>query len=167
MQLNAIEQAIAIASTIGTLLDMYTDRQSGAIQEVRRVQTRFMRQRAKTNRKEFIRAVTVADQVWRDTIVRFENEKRPIELLTSCMRLYDVYEHELSKYALITQKRMEKMLINVAEHTSEEIEKSSFDVIDFLINQYFPYTGKRRMTLKEKMELKHGIPHAIDDMQER
>lgn len=149
-KLSNLEQAICVASIMGSLLNMYdVNKINSNINQVKRDINTLIRKRAKSNRKEFVRAITVGDRVWGDAIKNYKGVK--IEVLTGCMKLYNIYETELNKFANISNKKIEKMLLGVDAMIDFDVESSSYAVFDFIIDELYKYTGKRKLSIRERI----------------
>ena len=146
-----LHNAIIITSIIRSLLSSYDakDRKENIkpIQILRQRCKKFMTSRSRTNYKVFLESVKIGDAVWQDTINHFASKNLKIEVTSTVIRLYDLYEAELSKYASIHSKQIEALAIHQTDVTSKDIEHTSYEVADYLLEKLGAFTGKKRRKL--------------------
>lgn len=139
-----LQNAIIAGSIIGSLLSNYNPNETNKnLKQIRADIKKMMYRRSRSNKKEFVEAIAIADKAWSDTINHFTkiNEQMPIEALNSVMRLYNLYAEPLKRFANISEKKMEKLMFKIEERVSQEHENNSFEAIDFLLDRLSESTG--------------------------
>lgn len=108
---NNLINTIMIASIIGSLMEMYDPKirreRSSAIDIIRARLKKFMFIKSRSNKREFLIAISNADRAWHKTIKYFANIKPQIEIVATVIRLYSVYSDLLGRYANINDKQIE------------------------------------------------------------
>ncbi len=145
-----LQNAIIMSSIMGSILSSYDaklakDRRK-PINTLRKRIHKFMFTRARTNKNEFLAAIKYSDKVWRECVNHFADKKISIESVSTLVRLYDLYEEPMSRYANINEKQMESF----AKDTSMcdlSIETNSYEVADFILNKLSKYTDIKRRKL--------------------
>ena len=155
MATSPLQNAIIAGSIIGSLLamcDPNVNNKSVAI--IRANIKKMMFKRSRSNKKEFLEAVKISDTVWQETINNFFDKKLSLEVLTTSMRIYDIFEAPLTKFANVSHKKIEKMMMKVDERIDADIEANSFIIADFMIDRLSDFTGLTRDTsFKDKIEI--------------
>jgi len=146
-----LHNAIIITSFIRSLLSSYDakDRKENIkpIQILRQRCKKFMTSRSRTNYKVLSESVKIGDAVWQDTINHFANKNLKIEVISTVVRLYDLYEEELGKYASIHSKQIEALAIHQTDVTTKDIEHTSYIIADYMLERLSAFTGKHRRKL--------------------
>lgn len=144
---NPLQDAIIIASIIGNLLSAYNEerivRPKKSLDTVRSRIKKFMASRSKSNKKEFLKAVLYADTAWKKTTRHFSKQKLEIEVVSMTIRLYGLYDKELSRYANINDKQIEAFAYQAEQKIEAYIEKNSYEMADFLLDEISRFTGKK------------------------
>lgn len=122
-----------------------------SIQELRARFKKFMYVRSRTNKKEFLEAIKYADEAWRKMVEHFMEQKLAIEAVSTIIRLYDLYEEPLTKYANVRAKQIDAYAMGISEDTTLQLETNSYDVADYLIEQLAVFSGIRRVSKFKKV----------------
>ena len=132
--MNKIQRSIAGVSLMHTLFQEYKAGELHSSGEIIRKRTaKYMRQRSKTNRKEFIDAIMATDKAWKETIAHFVKDHVKIEAKSTIRAIYNYFEEEISKYANIRAEHIEKFLI--IGTSDAEAEHNSDMVVDYLVER--------------------------------
>lgn len=88
--MNKIQRSIAGVSLMHTLFQEYKAGELHSSGEIIRKRTaKYMRQRSKTNREEFIDAIMATDRAWRETIEHFVKDHVKIEAKSTIRAIYN------------------------------------------------------------------------------
>lgn len=148
--MNNIQKSIIGASLMHTLFQEYKAGELAKSGElVRKRVAKYMKQRARTNQRDFIDAIKLSDKAWRKTVLHFAKENVKIEAKSTIRAIYDYFEQELSKYANIREEHIEKFLIVGTDDA--EAEHNSQMVIDFLIECLG--MEKRKSVFKTRLDI--------------
>ena len=129
-----LQKAIAAATLINTLFNEYKAGELNSTGEkVRKKCAKFMRQRANSNRQDFLIAVKKTDDAWRNTIDHFLKENMKIEAKTTIAAIYNYFDSEMQKFLKLTEKQMEQFTI--MSTSDAEAEANSSTVVDYLVEQ--------------------------------
>ena len=132
--MNNIEKSIAAASLIGTLFNEY---EAGTLnragEEVKKKIGKYMRKRAKSNPKDFQNSIKLTDKAWQNAINHFAKDNLRIESKSTIRAIYNYFSKELSKYAKVSDKNIERMMINATDDA--EAEHNSDLVVDYIVEQ--------------------------------
>jgi len=146
-----LHNAIILSSILGSLLSEYDVKNPKEnikpIQILRKRLRKFMSSRGRTNYKIFLESVKIGDEVWKKSVDHFASKNMKLEVISTFVRLYDLYEDELSRFASIHNKQVEAFAIHQTSSLSKEIEHSSYDVADYMLNELSVFTGKKRRKL--------------------
>ena len=158
MNTTPLQHAIIISSIIGSIMSHYdpalaADRKN-PINEIRRRIKKYMFTRSRSNKKEFLEAVKYSDIVWRTSVNHFAKHNIKIDAVSTVIRLYDLYAHPLSRYANINEKQMEAYAYK-SMLDDNDIEQSSYEVSDFILDQLATYTGIKRKKLNLLQRVKN------------
>ena len=148
--MNNIQKSIIGASLMHTLFQEYKAGELAKSGElVRKRVAKYMKQRARTNQRDFIDAIKFSDKAWRKTVLHFAKERKRIEAKSTIRAVYDYFQEELSKYANIREEHIEKFLI--VGTNDAEAEHNSQIVIDFLIECLG--MEKKKSALKSRLDM--------------
>jgi len=129
-----LQKAIAASTLMNTLFNEYKAGDLNSTGEkVRKKCAKFMRQRANSNRQDFLVAVKATDEAWRNTINYFAKEKLKIEAKTTITAIYNYFAPEMQKHLKLTEKQMEQF--SIISTDDAEAEANSSTVIDYLVEQ--------------------------------
>ena len=129
-----LQKAIAASTLMNTLFNEYKAGELNSTGEkVRKKCAKFMRQRANSNRQDFLLAVKKTDEAWRNTINHFAKENMKIEAKTTIAAIYNYFDPEMQKFLKLTEKQMEQFTIITTDDA--EAESNSITVIDYLVEQ--------------------------------
>ena len=132
--MDKLEKSLIAATLINTIFHEYNSGELNSSGEIVRHRiARLMRQRAKTNKKLFLEVIKKTDIVWKDAINHFAKEKMKIEAKTTIMAFYNYFNMELERFANITDKHIEKMMINSVSDV--EAEHNSDIVVDYIVQK--------------------------------
>lgn len=147
---SELQKAIAVSSMIGSILANYDPKKASdrkkPIQVLKARIKKMMFKRSRSNKKEFIDAVTISDVIWRKAIEHFEKQNVTIEAVAITIRLYDLYEPQLSRFTNINERQIEAFARGMDSHHYED---SSYIVADYLIEKLAPFTGAKRENSQE------------------
>jgi len=151
--MNNIEKSIIAASLIGTIFSQYEAGElNRAGEEVKKRIGKYMRKRAKSNRNEFGNAILNTDKAWQDAINHFVNDNVRIEAKSTIRAVYNYFSNELTKYANVSDKHIERMMINTT--SDAEAEHNSDTVVDYIVEQLgFP---KRKNAFHARLAILKG-----------
>ena len=143
-----LQNAIIISSIIGSIMSHYdpalaADRKK-PINEIRRRIKKFMFSRSRSSAKEFHEAIAVANAAWENAVNHFADKNIKIDAVSTVIRLYDLYADAMSRYANIHEKQMERYANGAY---SGEIELTSYEVSDYILDQLSEVTGVKRRRL--------------------
>lgn len=145
-----LQHAIMLGTIIGSIMSNYNpyiaDERKKPIETIRKRLKKFMFKRSRTNEKEFLGAVAFANIVWRKSVNHFAEQNIKIDAVSTIIRLYDLYAEPLSKYANIHEKQMEAYAYG-SEMQDADIEQTSYEVSDYIIEQLSVFTGIKRKKL--------------------
>jgi hypothetical protein len=149
-----LQNAMMLSSIIGSILSNYDpkvarDRQK-PILILRERFKKFMYVRSRSNKKEFLEAVEFADIAWKNSISHFVQQKLTIEAVSTIVRLYDLYEEPLTKYANVRVKQIEAYAAGITNDTTLEYEMNSYEVADYIIEQLATFSSVRRVSKFKK-----------------
>lgn len=149
---SPIQNAIIAASIMGNLLSFYDHRikqeRTKSSELLRSRVRKFLATKSKTNKNEFLKALSYSNFAWQKMIDVFVKNKTPIELATAVMRVYGLYSEQLNKYANINEKHMDSFASEMIGEITLEIEQSSYVVVDFLLDELAKFTGVKRKILR-------------------
>lgn len=149
-----LQNAIMLSSIIGSILSSYDPKvardRAKPIQILRARFKKFMFVRSRSNQKEFLEAIKYADTAWRNSINYFAEQKLKIEAISTIVRLYDLYEEPLTKYANVRAKQIEAYAAGVTDETTLEHETNSYEVADYITEQLAIFSGARRVSKFKK-----------------
>jgi hypothetical protein len=149
-KMNSVQKSLVGASLINTLFFEYKCGELNSSGElVRKRIAKYMKQRSKTNRSDFIIAIKTTDTAWRDAINHFAKETLKIEAKSTIRAIYNYFSDELSKYANVRDEHIEKFLI--MSISDAEAEHNSDIVIDYIISQIG--LEKRKSLFKTKLAI--------------
>jgi len=150
-QVTKLQTGIIVGSMIGAVINMYSLKESAKpVNTLKKRIRQMMLKRSKSNPKEFEEAIKIADTIWRDAINEFEARKIKIVTSTTVLNFYTYYENELKKYVGITEKNIESFLL-WSGYSTVELEATSYEVTDYILDKLEPYTSIKRKSLKEKL----------------
>ena len=150
-----LEKALIGASLINTIFMEYGQGELSSSGElVRKRIGKFMRQRAKTNRKTLLNAIKTTDKAWRKTINHFANDRLSIEAKTTIAVIYKYLEKDLEKFANIKDKDME--MFSIQTTSDLEAEKNSTTIIDYLMNE-IGIEKKKSLFSGKKLIIKNNL----------
>jgi len=150
-----LQNAIMISSIIGSIMSNYDPRVAAdrkkPINEIRRRIKKFMYKRSRTNAKEYDEATMLANTVWKKSVNHFIDKQMKIDAVSTVIRLYDLYEDVVSKYANIHNKQMEAYAYGAY---SGDIELTSYEVSDYILDELSSITGvkRRKLNLLQKVK---------------
>jgi hypothetical protein len=149
MKTTNLQNAIMLSSILGTLLSHYDVKNpkenKKPIQVLRSRLKKFLFKRNRSNPKLYKEAILLANDIWSAAFEYFKDDKTPIELVSTIIRLYDVYEEELSKFANIHNKQIEQFALS--NNVTRDCELNSYKVADYLIDKLSVHTDKKRRVL--------------------
>jgi len=150
-----LQKAISAATLMNTLFFEYKAGQLNTTGEkVRKKVAKFMRQRAKSNKSDYIFSVQKTDEAWRATIDHFAKYKMKIEAKTTISAIYNYFAPEMQKFLKLSEKQMEKFAI---DSTSDaEAEANSSTVVDYLVQQ-MGIEKKKSAFAGKKLTIKNNI----------
>ena len=151
-----LQNAIIISSLIGTLLSEYSVKENTKIITLlkRRIH-KFMYSRSRTNKKEFLEALRISEAIWKQSINHFAKKKTKLEVISTVIRLHDLYSTEVSRFANIREEHLESLSANQSESTTQEIELDSYEVADYILNELSSFTGveRRKLNLLQRIKI--------------
>jgi len=143
-----LQNAIIISSIIGSIMSNYDnsvkEERTKPIAEIRRRIKKFMFRRSRSNAKEFHEAIAVANAAWQNAVNHFVGKGLKIDAVSTVIRLYDLYADAMSRYANIHEKQMERYANGAY---SGDIELTSYEVSDYILDQLSAVTGVKRRRL--------------------
>ncbi|MDQ1268415.1 MAG: hypothetical protein QG567_1765 [Campylobacterota bacterium] len=146
-----LQNAIIIASIMGSILSMYNYKvakeRTAAINTLRQRIKKFMYIRSRSNKNEFLRAVSYADMAWQTSIAHFVKHKFAIEAVATTLSIYSLYAEVIAKYANVREKQITAFARGMEEDIPLEIEQNSYLVTDFLLDEIAKFTGVQRRKL--------------------
>jgi len=150
-----LQKAISAATLINTLFSEYkVGELNSTAEKVRKKCAKFMRQRAKSNRADYITAVNATDEAWRKSIDHFAKYEMKIEAKTTISAIYNYFAPEMQKFLKLSEKQMEKFAI---DSTSDaEAEANSSTVVDYLVQQ-MGIEKKKSAFAGKKLTIKNNI----------
>jgi glycyl-tRNA synthetase beta subunit len=156
MKTTPLQNAIIISSIIGSIMSNYdpalaADRKK-PINEIRRRIKKFMFTRSRSSVKEFYKAIAVANAVLKNAVNHFADKNIQIDAVSTVIRLYDLYADAMSRYANIHEKQMERYANGAY---SGDIELTSYEVSDYIIDQLSEVTGVKRQKLNLLQRVKN------------
>jgi len=129
-----LQKAIAASTLIDNLFRTYKAGELNSTGEkVRKKCAKFIRQRLKSNRQDFLAAVKKTDEAWEKTKNHFAKEKLKIEAKTTITAIYNYFAPEMQKHLKLTEKQMEQF--SIISSDDAEAEANSSTVIDYLVEQ--------------------------------
>lgn len=129
-----LTKAIISASLINTIFSEYVAGELNSSGElVRKKVAKFMRQRSKSNKKEFVSAIMITDKAWREAINYFADKKISIELKATIAAIYNFTPENNEKFIGLKDKHIEKMMIGATDNY--EAEKNSDAVVKFIMER--------------------------------
>ncbi|MCX6076040.1 MAG: hypothetical protein NTW78_04045 [Campylobacterales bacterium] len=144
-----LQNAMMLSSIIGSIMANYDPTKAKErlrpITELKARLKKFMWTRSRSNKNEFFEAIQFADRAWQKSINHFADKKLSIEAISTIVRLYDLYEEPLTKYANIRSKQIEAFARGVTDATSLQHEMNSYEVADYIIEQLSVFTGIKRV----------------------
>lgn len=150
-----LQNAMILGSIIGSILDGYNPavakERATPIQILRARLKKFMYTRSRSNKKEFLESVRLAHTAWSNSIDYFAEQKLSIEAISTIVRLYDLYEEPLTKYANVRAKQIDAYAAGITEDTTLEHETNSYEVADYIIEQLAVFSGVRRVSKFKKV----------------
>ena len=108
---------------------------------------KFMYARSRSNKREFLKAVSYADKAWQISIGHFVKHKLTIEAVATTINIYSLYSEVVSKYANVREKQVTAFARGMEEDIPLEIEQNSYLVTDFLLDEIAKFTGVQRRKL--------------------
>lgn len=155
-----LQNAMMLSSIIGSILSNYDPKvvrdRAKPIVTLRARFKKFMYVRSRSNTKEFLEAVKFADIAWQNSINHFVKQKLTIEAVSTIVRLYDLYEEPLTRYANVRAKQIDAYAAGITEDTTLQHETNSYEVADYIIEQLAAFSGVRRVS-KFKQGAVNGI----------
>ncbi|MDD3450951.1 hypothetical protein [Sulfurimonas sp.] len=149
---SPIQNTIIAASIMGNLLSFYDHRvkfeRTKSVELLRSRVRKFLAIKSRTNKNEYLKALSYSNFAWQKMIDVFVKNKTPIELATAVMRVYGLYSEQLNKYANINEKQMDAFALGMIGEITLEIEQSSYVVVDFLLDELSKFTGVKRKKLR-------------------
>ncbi len=149
-----LQNAMMLSSIIGSILSNYNPavakERAKPIQELRARLKKFMYVRSRSNQKEFLEAIKYADTAWRNSINYFAAQNLKIEAISTIVRLYDLYEEPLTKYANVRAKQIDAYAAGITDDTTLEHETNSYEVADYIIEQLATFSGVKRVSKFKK-----------------
>ena len=112
-----------------------------------------MYSRNRSNRKDFLIAIAIVDDVWQQTIHHFCNSKIRIDIMAIIIKLHNLYEKQLSKYANVHQKQMDAFERSQEMIDNLEIELHSYELADYIFDTLSDITGIKRVILEFQKEI--------------
>jgi len=150
-----LQNAIMISSIIGSIMSNYDPKVASErkkpINEIRRRIKKFMYKRSRTNAKEFDEATILANIVWKKSVNHFIDKNMRIDAVSVAIRLYDLYADAMSKHANIHDKQMEAYAFDAY---SGDIEMTSYEVSDYILDELSSVTGVKRQKLNLLQKVK-------------
>lgn len=141
---NQTQNAIMLASIMGTLLSAY-DRGSRvprkAVQTLRARLKKFMYSRSRRDKKKFLSAIKYSDIAWQGMISHFAKQKLETEVISTIICLYSLYAEQLSRYANVNEKQIDALVVGVVNNIAGSTEKNSYEVANFLLDEIGKFTG--------------------------
>lgn len=128
-----LQKAILYASILGSILNEYTYQESNkAIFEIKAKIAKFMKQRKRTNPKDYITAVMHGKEVWHKAMEATENAR--VTGVHLVMAIWETEEQLLARMANLSEKRMNKFG-NLDDGKHElEAEENAFEVGQKLVS---------------------------------
>jgi len=160
-ELSVVTQAIILSILIDSIMLNYNpQRREERVESINKVRQRvkkYLSKKAKTNRREFTQALKISQEVWGSTIDHFEKLNVSIEATLTVTSFYNLYDIILAKQVNLTERLIEKFSCTMSDFTTLEIERSTKEVTDMILDKLAVYTGVHRRELpaplKEKIEL--------------
>ena len=129
-----LTKAISSASLMNTIFCEYVAGDLNSSGElVRKKVAKFMRQRSKSNKQEFLDAIMMTDKVWKEAINHFADKKISIEAKSTIAAIYNFSPKNNEKFMGLKDKHIEKMMINITDNY--EAEKNSDAVVKFIMER--------------------------------
>lgn len=125
-----LHKAIIYASMFGSILSEF-DKSPKAIMDIRVQVKKFMYKRSRTNRKEYVEAVTIGHKVWSDAINYYAEKNLKIDSFALVVALWSDQAELLARFVNLTQKRMDRFsLINDNDLLDAELD--AYEVADYI-----------------------------------
>jgi hypothetical protein len=157
---SPLQNAIMISSIIGSILSDYDNtlakERKKPILVLRARVKKFMFTRSRSNRKEFLEAINCADIAWRTSMSHFAKYKLQIDAVSTVVKLHNLYEGPMSKYANIHEKQIEAFSRDIENEITLKIEMDSYEVADFLLDELSKFSGVKRIEL-QRIKLQGSI----------
>ena len=148
-----VEKSIIASSLIGTIFNEYeVGELNSSCELVKKRIGKYMRKRAKTNKKIFVDAIKKTDKVWQEAINHFAKQNLKIEAKSTIRAIYNYFEDVLSKYANVRSEHIERMLIFATDDA--EAEHNSDLVVDFIVEKFG--LQKRKSAFKTRLAILKG-----------
>lgn len=154
---SPLQRAIMISSLIGNLLAEYNpaiqkDR-AKAVDTLRGRVRKFMYIRSRSNKKEFLSALSYADRAWQNTMAHFAPQKQKLEIVATTIRLHAPYSEELSRYAGVHEKQIAAFAHGFENNIDLKIEQDSYEIADYLLNEIGEFTERKPQSLSKRLKI--------------
>lgn len=134
--MNNLQTAIIYVSMVDSLIKEFAPQESNnAINDIKRVTTKFLKQRQRTNAKMFIEAILTANTAWTNSIKYFAEKNYKIDVYSLINGLWVDQEEIILKYTNLTEKRVAKFLLSSDDLHTYESEKQAYEVSSYLTDQ--------------------------------
>ena len=148
-----VEKSIIAASLIGTIFNEYEAGELNSSSElVKKRIGKYMRKRARTNKKILIESILKTDKAWQEAINHFKKANIRVEAKSTIRAIYNYFEDVLSKYANVRSEHIERMLIFATDDA--EAEHNSDLVVDFIVEKLG--LEKRKSAFKTRLAILKG-----------
>jgi hypothetical protein len=142
-----------LSSIIGSLLSNYDNslakERKKPILVLRARIKKLMFARSRSNNKEFLEALKCADSAWRSSMSYFVKDKLQIDAVATVVKLHNLYEEPLSKYANINEKQIEAFARDMEKEITLKIEMDSYRVAEYLLDELSKFSGIERIKFKQ------------------
>ncbi len=149
---SPLQNAIMLSSIIGSILSDYDNalakERKKPILVLRARIKKFMFARSRSNHREFLEALKCADNAWRTSMSYFTKYKLQIDAVATVVKLHNLYEESLSRYANIHEKQIEAFARDMEKEITLKIEMDSYKVADYLLDELSKFSGVQRIKLK-------------------
>jgi len=130
--MTGVERSLAASFLIDSMFRTYKAGElNNAGELVRKRIAKYLRKRSVSNRETFSKVMKLTDDVWEDAKKYFDDKNITIEVKTVIMELFNYFEDELSKYANVREKHIEKFMIQATDN--KDAEMNSYDVVEYLV----------------------------------
>ena len=163
--LNNLEQTIVLAHVMRRILSNFKPHERTKNLEVLTMRLRkFLIKRERTNIKSFIFATEFERVLWLNVTDKYDKHTKILALDFVCS-LYDYFKDNLSKFADVNEKLMEKISllatdIECSSQEAYEMEQNDDDLLSTFITLFEPHSGvslKKSLFAGKKLTIKNNL----------